>query len=218
MQNEKRIIGCFWASVPCMVKYYLGFGARRYMNSVTHPLRGLRVPLVFLPYDHAYLQNLGSPFYDVIAKVALHRPEQAPEDSVLFPNLQDETRFLLPEKDLQTIFLSRDIKEKPIFTRNMDQARLRDFLHDFGCVIDFPEKKCLFPKIYTDSHSSRCFYILLDGTLSVQKDGTLLKILKKGQVYNEAFFYHSLGRVDVFGGNESGKFLMIKGASNPQPQ
>lgn len=206
--NEKRIVASFGACEPHLLSLYLGLGARTFADqNINSAEAGYLIPILWLPGDARYLQELGSPLaafaedrglqdvppviHEVIATGGAVRSHRLSADDTFgheVHNALDE----LGDGSLSAVAGLTD-----------DEVAL---LLDHSNIIDC----CAGDLVLKKGGVARNLFVVLDGFLEVRNEDRVLSVLGPGQVFGEMAFLLEQPRTrDVYAATDGTRVLSL---------
>jgi hypothetical protein len=175
-----------------LVRHYRLLGFRTYAGRLVPTVDGIEVPLVLIPSDRAYLEQVGSfvtPFVDIF-----YRPgARAPVDIGRWARLLDAdsapVRFDPAAVRERVNRLRQAEAERPSMLESLSEDTIRK-LTDKGFLMDLPAGQLLTEKGLTQ----REIFVILDGVFEVYDGDRRLAVLGQGDVIGEVGFFASSGR------------------------
>jgi hypothetical protein len=175
-----------------LVRHYRLLGFRTYAGRLVPTPDGLEVPLVLIPSDRAYLEQVGS-FIAPFADVYYGPGGRAPMDIERWSHLLDADSA--PVKfDSAAVWervnrLRQAEGDHPSMLEAFSDETVRK-LTGQGFLMDVPAGQLLTEKGLTQ----REIFVILDGVFEVHDAGRRLSVLGRGDVIGEIGFFGTTGR------------------------
>jgi Cyclic nucleotide-binding domain/Acetyltransferase (GNAT) domain len=175
-----------------LVRHYRLLGFRTYAGRLVPTADGIEVPLVQIPSDRAYLEQVGS-FVAPFADVFYGPGKRAPVDVGRWARLLDAdsapVRFD-PAAVWDRVSRLREAEsDRPSMLESLSEGTVRK-LTDQGFLMDLPAGHLLTEK----GLSQREIFVILDGAFEVHDGDRRLAVLGQGDVIGEVGFFASSGR------------------------
>ena len=175
-----------------LVRHYRLLGFRTYAGRLVPTVDGIEVPLVLIPSDRAYLEQVGSfvaPFVDVFYGPG----KRAPVDVGRWSRLLDADSAPVsfdPAVVWERVNRLRQAEaEHPSMLEALSENTIRK-LTDKGFLMDLAAGQLLTEK----GLSQREIFVILDGAFEVHDGDRRLCVVGQGDVIGEIGFFRSSGR------------------------
>lgn len=170
---------------PHLISTYERLGFQTYAGTYSDPMAGLLVPLVLLLDDRDHLRRIGSRFQKVIQS---RPPNPARLDRIrdVLPHFspvhtlptggddaRDEFRAVIAADDHLPVSIFDHLSEE-------DVAKLIAASHIIHCKPG--------DRIIAQDVSDQTVFMVLDGVVEVRREGRVLAVLSKGNVFGEVAF------------------------------
>jgi predicted GNAT family N-acyltransferase len=175
-----------------LVRHYRLLGFRTYAGRLVPTADGIEVPLVFIPSDRAYLEQVGSfvaPFADVFYGPGKRAPVDVGRWSRLLDADSAPVRFDSVAAWERVNRLRQAETEHPSILEALSEDTIRK-LTGKGFLMDVPAGQLLTEK----GLSQREIFVILDGAFEVHDGERRLCVLGGGDVIGEIGFFRSSGR------------------------
>ena len=192
-----------------LVRHYRLLGFRTYAGRLVPTADGIEVPLVFIPSDRAYLDQVGSfvaPFADVFYGPGLREPVDVGRWARLLDADSAPVRFDPAAVWERVDRLRQAEAEHPSMLDALSEDTVRK-LTAKGFLMDVPAGQLLTEKGLTQ----REIFVILDGAFEVHDGDRRLCVLGQGDVIGEIGFFRSSGRraASVTAGSD-GQVLVLR--------
>jgi hypothetical protein len=175
-----------------LVRHYRLLGFRTYAGRLVPTVDGIEVPLVLIPSDRAYMEQVGSfvtPFVDVFYGPG----KRAPVDVGRWSRLLDADSAPVsfdPAVVWERVNRLRQAEaEHPSMLEAFSETTIRK-LTDKGFLMDLAAGQLLTEK----GLSQREIFVILDGAFEVHDGDRRLCVVGQGDVIGEIGFFRSSGR------------------------
>ena len=206
--NEHRIQLIFGDCEPHLLNLYLGMGFRTYAaRNVNSPETGYLIPLVMVPEDIVYMQQINSPIIKFL--------EDFGKDAMV-PDCLSE---LLPEGG---VVLSQTLMSNSGYMAEIDHAiQLSESpVHLFDGLSAEEQQRCLAKSnaieckagdhLIKKGNVAQNMFVVLSGNLEVQVDGDVVNVCSSGDIVGEmAFLLESPRSADVFVATDGTQVLSL---------
>ena len=175
-----------------LVRHYRLLGFRTYAGRLVPTADGIEVPLVFVPSDRAYLEQVGSivaPFADVFYGPGKRAPVDVGRWARLLDADSAPVRFDQAAVWERVNRLRQTETEHPSMLEALSEDTVRK-LTGKGFLMDVPAGQLLTEKGLTQ----REIFVILDGAFEVHDGERRLCVLGQGDVVGEIGFFRSTGR------------------------
>jgi hypothetical protein len=175
-----------------LVRHYRLLGFRTYAGRLVPTADGIEVPLVFIPSDRAYLEQVGSivaPFADVFYGPGKRAPVDVGRWARLLDADSAPVRFDQAAVWERVDRLRQTETEHPSMLEALTEDTVRK-LTGKGFLMDVPAGQLLTEKGLTQ----REIFVILDGAFEVHDGERRLCVLGQGDVIGEVGFFRSTGR------------------------
>jgi hypothetical protein len=175
-----------------LVRHYRLLGFRTYAGRLVPTADGIEVPLVLIPSDRAYLEQVGSfvvPFVDVFYGPGKRAPVNVGRWSRLLDADSAPVRFDSAAAWERVNRLRRAEAEHPSILQALSEDTIRK-LTGKGFLMDVPAGQLLTEKGLTQ----REIFVILNGVFDVHDGDRRLCVLGQGDVIGEIGFFRSSGR------------------------
>jgi hypothetical protein len=173
-----------------LVRHYRLLGFRTYASRLVPTLDGIEVPLLLIPSDHAYLEQVGSfvaPFVDVFYGPGKRAPVDVERWSHLLDADSAPVRFDSAAVSERVNRLRR--AEHPSMIEALSEDTVRK-LTDKGFLMDLAAGQLLTEK----GLAQREIFVIIDGAFEVHDGDRRLRVIGPGDVIGEIGFFGSSGR------------------------
>jgi hypothetical protein len=175
-----------------LVRHYRLLGFRTYAGRLVPTVDGIEVPLVLIPSDRAYLEQVGSfvePFVDIFYGPGTRAPVDVGRWASLLDADSAPVRFDPVAVWERVNRLRQAEAERPSMLDALSEETIRK-LTDKGFLMDLPAGQLLTEK----GLSQREIFVILDGVFDVYDGDRRLAVLGQGDVIGEIGFFASSGR------------------------
>ena len=175
-----------------LVRHYRLLGFRTYAGRLVPTVDGIEVPLVLIPSDRAYLEQVGSivsPFVDVFYGAGKRALVDVGAWSRLLDADSAPVRFDPAAVWERVNRLRRAETEHPSILDTLSEDTIRK-LTDQGFLMDLAAGQLLTEK----GLSQREIFVILDGVFEVHDGDRRLSVVGQGDVIGEIGFFRSSGR------------------------
>ena len=175
-----------------LVRHYRLIGFRTYAGRLVPTADGIEVPLVLIPSDRTYLEQVGSfvaPFVDVFYGPGKRAPVDIGRWSRLLDADSAPVRFDSAAVWERVSQLRQAEAEHPSMLDALSEETVRK-LTGKGFLMEVPAGQLLTEK----GLSQREIFVILDGAFEVHDGGRRLCVLGEGDVIGEIGFFRSSGR------------------------
>jgi Cyclic nucleotide-binding domain/Acetyltransferase (GNAT) domain len=175
-----------------LVRHYRLLGYRTYAGRLVPTADGIEVPLVLIPSDRAYLEQVRS-FLAPFADVFYGPGKRAPVDIEGWSHLLDAdsapVRFDPAAVWERVDRLRQAAGEHPSMLESLSDDTVRK-LTDKGFLMEVPAGQLLTEK----GLSQQEIFVILDGAFEVHDGDRRLRVIGRGDVIGEIGFFGSSGR------------------------
>jgi hypothetical protein len=175
-----------------LVRHYRLLGFRTYAGRLVPTVDGIEVPLVLIPSDRTYLEQVGSivsPFVDVFYGPGKRAPVDVGAWSRLLDADSAPVRFDPAAVWERVNRLRQAETEHPSMLEALSENTIRK-LTDKGFLMDLAAGQLLTEK----GLSQREIFVILDGVFEVHDGDRRLSVVGQGDVIGEIGFFRSSGR------------------------
>jgi hypothetical protein len=175
-----------------LVRHYRLLGFRTYAGRLVPTVDGIEVPLVLIPSDRTYLEQVGSivsPFVDVFYGPGKRAPVDVGAWSRLLDADSAPVRFDPAAVWERVNRLRQAETEHPSILDTLSDDTIRK-LTDKGFLMDLAAGQLLTEK----GLSQREIFVILDGVFEVHDGDRRLSVVGQGDVIGEIGFFRSSGR------------------------
>jgi Cyclic nucleotide-binding domain/Acetyltransferase (GNAT) domain len=175
-----------------LVRHYRLLGWRTYAGRLVPTVDGIEVPLVQIPSDRAYLEQVGSfvaPFTDVFFGPGKRAPVDVGRWARVLDADSAPVRFDQAAVWERVNRLRQAEAEHPSMLEALSEDTVRK-LSEQGFLMDVPAGQLLTEKGLTQ----REIFVILDGAFEVHDGDRRLCVLGRGDVIGEIGFFGSSGR------------------------
>jgi hypothetical protein len=175
-----------------LVRHYRLLGFRTYAGRLVPTVDGIEVPLVLLPGDRGYLEQVGSflaPFVDVFYGPGRRSAVDVARWSRVLDADSAPVRFDSAAVWERVERLWRATEEHPSMLGSLSAETVRK-LSDKGFLMQLPAGQLLTEK----GLSQREIFVVLDGVFEVCDGDRRLRVIGSGDVIGEIAFFASAGR------------------------
>jgi hypothetical protein len=175
-----------------LVRHYRLLGFRTYAGNMVPTADGIEVPLVLIPSDRAYLEQVGSftvPFADVFYGPG----KRAPVDLERWAHLLDADSAPVRFDPVAVRERVDRLRQAEAGHQSMLEALSDDTvrkLSDKGFLMDIPAGQLLTEK----GLAQREIFVILDGAFEVHDGDRRIALLGPGEVIGEVGFFGTSGR------------------------
>jgi CRP-like cAMP-binding protein len=175
-----------------LVRHYRLLGFRTYAGRLVPTPDGLEVPLVLIPSDHEYLEQVGAfiaPFADVCYGPGKRAALELERWSRLLDADSAPVRFDPAAVWERVNRLRQTVGERPSMLDLLSEETVRK-LSDKGFLMDVPAGHLLTEK----DLAQREMFVILDGAFDVHDGDRRLRVIGRGDLVGETGFFGTSGR------------------------
>ena len=175
-----------------LVRHYRLLGFRTYAGDMVPTADGIEVPLVLIPSDRAYLEQVGSfvaPFTDLFYGPGRRAPVDIGRWARLLDADSAPVRFDAAAVWERVSRLRQAADDHPSMLETLSEDTVRK-LSDQGFLMNIPAGHLLTEKGLTQ----REIFVILDGAFEVHDGERRIALLGPGEVIGEVGFFGTSGR------------------------
>lgn len=211
--NEQRIQLCFGDCEPHLLNLYLGLGQRTYSRkNVNSAEAGYLIPIVFVPEDVAYLRRIKSPLLEYVRDFGADARIPACVERIISSGSSVMSRRLVNSADYWGEVhgaLSEIEGTRPSALDGMSEEESVRCL-DKSNIIECRAGDRLLKK----GGVARNLFVVLNGTVEVRDDDTVLAVFGPGDVFGEmAFLLERPRSQDVYAATDGVRLLSLSEAT-----
>ncbi len=201
---------CFANCAPGLVRAYRRLGYRPYDGRLISVGDGLRIPMVLVTSDRAYLREMHSPVLALCKRTfqadGVPPIELAPYADVLHAAAAS---FEVDSDDVWRMVQDELVGSSPAPSRLFQGISTRGVrkLTEKGFAMEVDSQQV----ITRESLLEREIFVILDGQFEVLEHGRRVRVLEKGEVFGEiAFFLDSGRRTATIRSITAGRLLILR--------